>query len=84
VLATCLERALVDGDLDALDRYGPQALDRVWRTQHFSFWMTQMLHALPGGDRFDRRRQVAELRSVAGSTAGATYLAEGYTGWPRG
>jgi p-hydroxybenzoate 3-monooxygenase len=84
VLATCLERALDDGDPDALDRYGLLALDRVWRTQHFSYWMTQMLHSLPGGDHFDRRRQVAELRSVVDSTAGATYLAEGYTGWPRG
>jgi p-hydroxybenzoate 3-monooxygenase len=84
VLAACLERALVDGDEGALDEYGPLALDRVWRSQHFSYWMTQMLHTLPDGDRYDRRRQVAELRSVVGSAAGATYLAEGYTGWPHG
>ena len=84
ILGTCLERALTDGDPEALDQYGPLALDRVWRSQHFSYWMTQMLHALPDGDRYDRRRQVAELRSVVGSTAGATYLAEGYTGWPQG
>ena len=69
---------------EALDEYGPLALDRVWRSQHFSYWMTQMLHALPDGDRYDRRRQVAELRSVVSPTAGATYLAEGYTGWPQG
>jgi p-hydroxybenzoate 3-monooxygenase len=43
-----------------------------------------MLHALPDGDRYDRRRQVAELRSVVKSKAAATYLAEGYTGWPQG
>ncbi len=60
ILAACLERALAGRDADALDQYGPLALDRVWRSQHFSYWMTQMLHALPDGDRYDRRRQVAD------------------------
>ncbi len=82
VLAELLERALVHGDRDALDDYGPRALGRVWRSQYFSYWMTTMLHALPGAADFDVRRQLAELSSVAGSTAGSTYLAEAYTGWP--
>jgi p-hydroxybenzoate 3-monooxygenase len=41
-----------------------------------------MLHSLPEATDFDERRQLGELTSVAGSRAGATYLAEGYTGWP--
>jgi len=83
VLAELLERAVRQNDDGALDRYSPRALDRVWRAQHFSYWMTTMLHTLPGATAFDVRRQLGELASVVGSTAGSTFLAEGYTGWPR-
>lgn len=83
VLAEVIERALVKNDDDALDEYGPRALDRVWKAQHFSYWMTTMLHALPAATDFDVRRQLGELRSVVGSEAGSRFLAEGYTGcWP--
>jgi p-hydroxybenzoate 3-monooxygenase len=83
VLAEVIERALLKNDDDALDEYGPRALDRVWKAQHFSYWMTTMLHALPGATDFDVRRQLGELRSVVASEAGSRFLAEGYTGcWP--
>ncbi|WP_375481639.1 4-hydroxybenzoate 3-monooxygenase [uncultured Jatrophihabitans sp.] len=83
VLAEVLEQALRTNDDAALDAYGPRAQARVWAAQHFSYWMTSMLHTVPGGTAFDRGRQLGELRSVVGSRAGSTYLAEGYTGWPR-
>lgn len=82
VLAEVLEQALVGGRRDALDGYGPRALQRVWRAQHFSHWMTQLLHLRPDASDFDTRRQIAELASVTSSEAGRTYLAEAYTGWP--
>lgn len=82
VLAEELERHLRAGVRDALDSYAERALQRVWRAQHFSYWMTTMLHRLPDASDFDVRRQVGELTSVVSSTAGSTYLAEGYTGWP--
>ena len=69
-------------DPGALDAYTDRALARVWRSQHFSYWMTTMLHRLPDASEFDVRRQLAELSSVVTSRAGATFLAEGYTGWP--
>jgi p-hydroxybenzoate 3-monooxygenase len=84
VLAEVLERTLHGRDADALDEYPDRALARVWRSQHFSYWMTTMLHRLPGASDFDVRRQLAELSSVVTSRAGATFLAEGYTGWPAG
>ena len=83
ILAEVLERA-VKGDTDALDEYSPRALKRVWRATQFSYWMTTMLHTLPGTSDFDYRRQIAELESVVSSEAGSTYLAEAYTGWPSG
>jgi p-hydroxybenzoate 3-monooxygenase len=82
ILAEVLERAIRRNDRDALDDYSPRALARVWKSQHFSYWMTRMLHRLPGATPFDTRRQIAELESLVTSTAGSSYLAEGYTGWP--
>jgi p-hydroxybenzoate 3-monooxygenase len=82
VLADILERALRTKDTAPLDEYTDRALTRVWKSQHFSYWMTTMLHLAPEGGDFDERRQLAELASVAGSRAGSMFLAEGYTGWP--
>jgi p-hydroxybenzoate 3-monooxygenase len=82
ILADVLKRAILKKDHAALDEYSPAALARVWKSQHFSYWMTTMLHNLPDGAPFDTRRQIGELESVVSSTAGSTYLAEAYTGWP--
>ena len=82
VLAEELERALTRKDGSLLDAYTDRALDRVWKAQHFSYWMTTMLHRLADASPFDLRRQVGELSTVVSSTAGSTYLAEAYTGWP--
>jgi p-hydroxybenzoate 3-monooxygenase len=82
VLAEILERALRTNSTDALDEYTDRALARVWKSQHFSYWMTTMLHLAPESSDFDVRRQLAELASVVDSRAGSTFLAEAYTGWP--
>jgi 4-hydroxybenzoate 3-monooxygenase len=84
VLAEELERAVGADDPALLDDYSTRALGRVWKAQHFSYWMTTMLHSLPDATPFDVRRQEGELASLVASTAGSTYLAEGYTGWPSG
>ena len=65
----------------ALDSYTERALDRVWKAQHFSYWMTTMLHSVDGASDFDIERQRGELSLVTGSRHGAAYLAEAYTGW---
>jgi p-hydroxybenzoate 3-monooxygenase len=71
-----------NNDSTELDRYEERALHRIWRAQHFSWWMTSMLHSTPDASDFDRRRQIGELESVVSSEAAMTYLAEAYTGWP--
>ncbi|MFI8100823.1 4-hydroxybenzoate 3-monooxygenase [Streptomyces sp. NPDC086023] len=82
VLAGVLLRALGPAGEAALDDYQPRALQRIWRAQNFSHWMTQLLHTPPGGSPFDLRRQLGELDNVVGTRAGRSYLAEQYTGWP--
>jgi p-hydroxybenzoate 3-monooxygenase len=84
VLAEELERAIAVDDPALLASYSRRALARVWKAQHFSYWMTTMLHTLPDATPFDVRRQEGELAAVTGSVAGSTYLAEAYTGWPEG
>ena len=84
VLAEILERLLRAGRPRRRSTSTRQrALQRVWKAQHFSYWMTTMLHRLPDASDFDVRRQIGEL-DLAGRVAGRAprYLAEGYTGWP--
>jgi len=82
ILAEVLKRAVLKRNPDSLDDYSPRALARVWKSQHFSYWMTTMLHNLRGAAPFDTRRQIGELESIVSSTSGSTCLAEAYTGWP--
>ena len=82
LLGDALRRLLVEHDERGIDAYAETALRRIWKAQHFSWWMTSMLHAVPGADAFDRQRQLGELRGVIESEAGQRFLAEAYTGWP--
>lgn len=82
LLNEALRQLLLRGDERGLDRYAEVASQRIWKAQHFSWWMTSMLHLQPEASDFDRLRQLGELRSVTDSEAGMRYLAEAYTGWP--
>ena len=82
VLARAIACSYRTGSREALARYSEICLRRVWRVQHFSWWMTCLLHRCEGGDPFEYRRQLAELDQVATSRAAATALAENYTGIP--
>ncbi|WP_166999596.1 4-hydroxybenzoate 3-monooxygenase [Paramicrobacterium fandaimingii] len=82
LLDQALRALLLDDDTRLLDAFSEKALRRIWKAQHFSWWMTSMLHVAPGASEFDRRRQLGELRSVVESESGRRYLAEAYTGWP--
>jgi p-hydroxybenzoate 3-monooxygenase len=80
VLAEALIRWYESGDGTLLDAYSDACLRRVWRCEHFSWWMTTMLHLPPGADPFDLRLQRSQLRYVTTSRAQATALAENYVG----
>jgi p-hydroxybenzoate 3-monooxygenase len=80
VLAEALTAHYRDGDDRGLDAYSDTALRRVWRAEHFSWWMTQMLHRDPDQDPFTERLQLAQLEYVASSEAAARSLAENYVG----
>jgi len=79
ILARALERWYASSDETGLAAYSDQCLGRVWRAEHFSWWMTSMLHRL-GDDPFDFQLQLSQLRYVVSSEAAARSLAENYVG----
>jgi p-hydroxybenzoate 3-monooxygenase len=82
VLAEALSSWLNRGSAAGVDAYSDRCLRRVWRAQHFSWWMTSMLHIDPTGDRYGEQLQRSQLAYVCGSAAAATSLAENYVGLP--
>ncbi|MGB7235421.1 MAG: 4-hydroxybenzoate 3-monooxygenase [Rhodococcus sp. (in: high G+C Gram-positive bacteria)] len=82
LLAPALAALLRKNDDTLANSYSDDALRRVWRCTHFSWWMTTMLHI--GEDPFDAQLQLSQLRWLARSEAGATGLAENYAGLPIG
>ncbi|GAA2387837.1 4-hydroxybenzoate 3-monooxygenase [Nonomuraea africana] len=75
---TALAAAIADGGLDG---YSESRLRQVWRAEHFSYWMTTLLHTDHSADAFARRLQLSHLDYVVSSTAAATTLAENYVGF---
>ena len=80
VLAGALAEWFSRGDGSALKGYSAEALRRVWRAEHFSWFMTSMLHRLEDGDEFDVKLQLAQLAYVCTSGKAAASLAENYVG----
>jgi len=82
VLSKALAAFYASGDEQALRDYSASALRRVWRAEHFSWWMTSMLHRFHDETPFHHRLQLAELDYVVSSRAKAQTLAENYVGLP--
>ena len=82
VLFEGIDSFLSTGSTELLDAYSDRALQRIWKAQNFSYWMTSMLHTRADASPFERKRQLGELAGVVSSRHGSAYLAEAYTGWP--
>jgi p-hydroxybenzoate 3-monooxygenase len=81
-LSAALSEFYRSGQERLLNLYSDRALERTWRAQRFSWWMTSMLHRSDSDNLFDHRRQLAELEYLVSSRAAATSLAESYAGAP--
>ena len=81
-LSRALERFYVRGDESDLNAYSQRCLKRIWRAEHFSWWMTSMLHRFENVEPFTQRLQQSELRYVVSSESGSRVLAENYVGLP--
>jgi len=77
-----LREYYAEGSSAGIDNYSQKALQRVWKAERFSWWMTQTLHRLPEEGAFGQKIQHAELDYLFESVAARTALAENYVGLP--
>ena len=80
ILSRALSAFYKQGVSGELDGYSNACLRRVWRAQHFSYWMTHLLHTFASDDAYGHKLQLSHLDYVATSTSAATTLAENYVG----
>jgi p-hydroxybenzoate 3-monooxygenase len=81
VLSQAVAAFFSSGETRLLDAYSASCLRRVWRAQHFSWWMTSMLHRFPDSDDYQAQLQLAQLAYTIDSRAASTSLAENYVGY---
>ncbi|WP_394826065.1 4-hydroxybenzoate 3-monooxygenase [Pendulispora albinea] len=81
-LAEALGAFFRSGDETLLEQYSARCLQRVWKAERFSSWMTAMLHRVTGQSDYDYRVQLAELDYIASSKSAQATLAENYVGLP--
>ena len=79
VLASALDAWYAKGSTVGLEQYSETCLRRVWRAEHFSWWMTTMLHR-HADEPFMDRLGLSNLRYVVSSESAARTLAENYVG----
>jgi p-hydroxybenzoate 3-monooxygenase len=82
VLSRAFTSYFKTGSEALLEAYSATALRRVWRAEHFSWWMTSLLHRFHDESPFHYRLQLSELDYVVSSRAKAQTLAENYVGLP--
>ncbi|MBS0654608.1 MAG: 4-hydroxybenzoate 3-monooxygenase [Verrucomicrobia bacterium] len=80
VLSQALSAFYRNGTTNLLEGYSRTCLDRVWKAQRFSWWMTRLFHSLPRETPFDSSCRLAELEHLVQSEAAAKSLAENYAG----
>ncbi|EPS3326212.1 TPA: 4-hydroxybenzoate 3-monooxygenase [Acinetobacter baumannii] len=81
-LSSALVEYYVEGSEQGINEYSEKCLQRVWKAERFSWWMTHLLHRFETESEFDHKIKQAELSYVLGSIAGKTTLAENYVGLP--
>ena len=81
ILAKALEEFYGERSEAGIEAYSPAVLENTWRTERFSWWMTQLLHTFPDSGGFGRRIQRADFDYLRASRIARQSLAENYTGF---
>ncbi|MEO0412437.1 MAG: 4-hydroxybenzoate 3-monooxygenase [Pseudomonadota bacterium] len=82
VLAHSLIEQVNHGNPQPLGHYTETCLDRIWKVERFSWWVTSMFHRDPEGTHFDLKMQQASLDYLTSSDIGGSSFAENYVGLP--
>ncbi len=80
LMASALTEHYAEKSSAGLDHYSQRLLTHTWRTERFSWWMTQLLHTFPESGDFGRRIQRADFDYLQASEHAQRSLAESYTG----
>lgn len=68
------------GDGAGLDAYSATCLNRVWDSQEFSHWLSDVYHGTSSGDPYRAGTTLARLRRIFDSETAARAFAEQYLG----
>lgn len=77
-----LRQFYASGDSHGIDTYSQKALARVWKTERFSWWFSNLMHHYPGQSAFDKKMQLAELALLRESPEAQAAMALNYVGLP--
>jgi len=80
-LIEALSAFFADKDEGALSEYSRRALARIWKTERFSWYLTNLTHRF-NDDPFEQKMKEADLAYITTSEAGRISLAENYVGLP--
>jgi p-hydroxybenzoate 3-monooxygenase len=81
-LSNALIEFYTEKSSSGIDDYSSKALQRIWKAERFSWWLTNMLHHFPEKSSFDQRIQQAEFDYLCHSELAQKALAENYVGLP--
>ncbi|MFT5111607.1 MAG: p-hydroxybenzoate 3-monooxygenase [Parasphingorhabdus sp.] len=71
-----------NNDNAGLENYSQKALQRVWKAQRFSWWMTRLLHNFPDDNPYQEKLRQTDLDYLFSSENALGSLAENYVGLP--
>ncbi|MBX2838664.1 MAG: 4-hydroxybenzoate 3-monooxygenase [Gammaproteobacteria bacterium] len=69
-----------NGDESRLESYSRDALDRVWKVERFSWYLTNLVHQFDEHNEFEKKMQRAEFDYVHSSEVAQAMIAENYVG----
>jgi len=82
VLASAFIEHYKRHDDHILAGYSAICLRRIWQVEHFSWWVTSMMHTDPAQGPFNLRMQLAQLDYITSTRTGGAMYAENFTGLP--
>lgn len=82
ILHNAFSKHYLESDSSALDNYSQTCLQRVWKVERFSWYMSMLMHQIPTHNSFEKRMQRAEFDYICDSQAASKSIAENYVGLP--
>jgi p-hydroxybenzoate 3-monooxygenase len=82
ILTKVYSEGSLEGKTRLLERYSEICLRRVWNSQRFSWWMSNMLHNFEATSSFEANIRQSEIEYHLRSESGRRIIAEQYVGLP--